>query len=104
MKNNINQGHLYLFFGKNRRRLKALYFDDTGLVLIAKRIERGKFMSRNELGDVLKISLLELKQIFASGLVIRPKIDRSMENKSITQMGPAFLPKGFVQQSLYAQS
>jgi transposase len=104
MKNNINQGHLYLFFGKNRRRLKALYFDGTGLVLIAKRIERGKFMSRNELGDVLEISLLELKQIFAGGLVIRPKIDRSMENKSITQMGPAFLPKGFVQQSLYAQS
>jgi len=25
MQNNINQGHLYLFFGKNRRRLKALF-------------------------------------------------------------------------------
>ncbi len=49
MKAEINQGHVYLFFGKNRRRLKVLYFDGSGLVLVAKRIERGSFMSLAEL-------------------------------------------------------
>jgi transposase len=53
MKNDINQGHLYLFLGKNRRRVKALFFDGTGLVLIAKRIERGRFMARSEIKYIL---------------------------------------------------
>lgn len=98
MQNNINQGHLYLFFGKNRRRLKALFFDGTGLVLISKRIERGRFMSRLELGDITEITTVELKQIFNGGLLVRPKVDRS----SVTQAGQAFLPKGSVADSLYA--
>lgn len=37
----MDQGHVYFFFGKNRKRVKLLVFDGTGLVLIAKRIERG---------------------------------------------------------------
>ena len=49
MKSAINQGHLYIFLGKNRRRLKALFFDGTGLVMISKRIERGRFMAHGEL-------------------------------------------------------
>jgi transposase len=84
MKNNINQGHLYLFFGKNRRRIKALFFDGTGLVLIAKRIERGRFMARAELGDIQEITLQELKQIFNGGLIVRPRVERSF----VTQVGP----------------
>ncbi len=44
MKALMDQGHVYIFFGKNRRRLKCLVYDGTGLVLIAKRIERGGFM------------------------------------------------------------
>ena len=44
----MDQGHVYLFFGKNRRRLKILFYDGSGLILIAKRIERGRFMSLDE--------------------------------------------------------
>lgn len=98
MRNNINQGHLYLFFGKNRKRLKALFYDGTGLVLISKRIERGRFMARAELGEITEVTTQELKQIFSGGLVIRPQIDRS----AVTQVGPAFLLKGFDQKSLHA--
>lgn len=98
MKNNINQGHLYLFFGKNRRRIKALFFDGTGLVLIAKRIEHGRFMARSELGEITEITTLELKQIFNGGLIVRPKVERS----AVTQTGQAFLTKGFGQDSIYA--
>jgi transposase len=98
MRHNINQGHLYLFFGKNRKRLKALFYDGTGLVLISKRIERGRFMARVELGEITEITTQELKQIFNGGLIIRPQVDRS----AVTQAGQAFLSKGFDQESFYA--
>ena len=49
MKQDINQGHVYLFFGKNRKRLKVLFYDGTGLVLITKRIERGRLHRRPQL-------------------------------------------------------
>jgi transposase len=74
-KNNINQGHLYLFLGKNRKRVKAIFFDGTGLVLIAKRIEHGKFMARMELGEFTEITSLEFKQIFNGGLIVHPRVE-----------------------------
>lgn len=37
-------GHLFLFRGKRGDLFKALYWDGSGLVLIAKRLERGKFI------------------------------------------------------------
>jgi transposase len=88
MKNNINSGHVYLFFGKNRRRLKAIYYDGTGLVLVAKKIERGRFMLRAEISEVNEVTLLELKQIFHGGLIVRPRLERS----SMTQVGQDLLP------------
>lgn len=105
MKQDINQGHVYLFFSKNRRRLKGLFFDGTGLVQISKRIERGKFMSRLELGEINEITLLEFKQVFNGGLIVRPKVERSFyTNRSITQVGPS-LQAGFNQSNLnHAQS
>lgn len=35
MQAKINEGHAYVFFGKNRSRLKLLVYDGSGLVLIA---------------------------------------------------------------------
>lgn len=93
MRGVINQGHLYIFLGKNRRRVKALFFDGTGLVLIAKRIERGRFMAHAELNGISEITTIELKQIFNGGLMVRPKVDRSF----VTQVGLDLLPKGILQ-------
>ena len=39
MQAQMDQGHVYAFFGKNRRRMKVLVYDGSGLVLMAKRIE-----------------------------------------------------------------
>lgn len=96
MKGQVNQGHLYLFLGKNRRRVKALFFDGTGLVMIAKRIERGRFMARSQLGDLTEITTVELKQIFNGGVTVRPRVERSFvgDEKSTS------LRSGSVQQDL----
>ena len=99
MKNNINQGHLYLFLGKNRRRAKAIFFDGTGLVLIAKRIERGRFMAHAELGGIAEITVAELKQIFNGGLMVRPRVERS----SVSEKDFASLPLGIVQTIKHAR-
>lgn len=36
-------GDLFLFVGKNRRRAKVLFFDGTGLCVLAKRLDKGRF-------------------------------------------------------------
>jgi len=60
----MDQGHVYIFFGHNRRRLKLLFYDGTGLVLVNKRMERGRFMSLFEIVGRGKIKLSELKTDF----------------------------------------
>ena len=45
----IVDGDLFLFLGKTRKRLKGICYDGTGLILIAKRLEQGKFMRLEDL-------------------------------------------------------
>ncbi len=59
MRARVVDGDLFLFLGKNRKRLKGLCFDGTGLVMIAKRIEHGKFMSITDL-EFSEITIDEL--------------------------------------------
>lgn len=40
-------GHLFLFLNRRRTTCKALYYDGTGFVIIAKRLERGTFSHIN---------------------------------------------------------
>lgn len=78
----MNQGHVYVFFGKNRRRLKILVYDGSGLVLIAKRIERGRFMALADLLGREEITQDELKLLLHGSVIRRPIVGRSMENIS----------------------
>jgi len=94
----MDQGHVYLFFGKNRKRIKILVYDGSGLVLIAKRIERGKFMSHQELMGRSELSQDELKLILHGSVVRRPIVDRSMVvNSPMPQRESFALPAGLVQ-------
>lgn len=40
-------GHLFLFINRSRSSIKCLYYDGTGFVIIAKRLERGLFSRIN---------------------------------------------------------
>lgn len=94
----MDQGHIYLFFGKNRKRVKILVYDGSGLVLIAKRIERGRFMSLSELLGRYEISQDELKLILHGSVVRKPIVDRSLSPQSpVTQRESVELPKGLSQ-------
>jgi transposase len=68
----MNEGHAYVFFGKNRSRLKLLVYDGTGLVLVAKKIERKSFMSHEELLGRTEITMDELRLIFHGSVLRRP--------------------------------
>jgi transposase len=48
-------GHLFLFINAKRTSVKCLYYDGTGLVIIAKRMERGVFSRINPMyrGEVV---------------------------------------------------
>lgn len=47
----IVAGDVFLFVGRGRRRAKVLWFDGTGMVLLAKIIERGRFAAIWERSD-----------------------------------------------------
>ena len=97
----MDQGHVYLFFGKNRRRMKVLFYDGSGLMLIAKRMERGKFMSLSELLGRSEITQEELKLILHGSVVRRPVLDRSqVMSTSMSQRESFALPVGAVQASV----
>lgn len=64
-------GDLFLFVGKDRRRAKVLYFDGTGLCLLHKRLEKGRFacLWRTHKAPALELSVTEL-QLFLEGCTL----------------------------------
>ena len=62
MKHKLLDGDVYLFLGRKPRRAKVLYFDGTGLCLLSKRLERGRFARPWERagGRVAQLTLSEL--------------------------------------------
>jgi transposase len=62
MKQRLIDGDVYLFVGRKLRRAKVLYFDGTGLCLLSKRLERGRFARpwERSVGTVALLTLSEL--------------------------------------------
>jgi len=90
----INEGNAYIFFGRNRSRLKILVYDGSGLVLIAKRIERKNFMSHAELLGRSEITMSELRLIFHGGVIRGPVFGEAAEK--LTQAADSKLIEDFL--------
>jgi len=71
MKAKLVDGDLFVFFGKNRRKVKMILYDGTGVMLINKRLERGCFMNLIDL-EHLEITVDELDSLLRGGVVRRP--------------------------------
>jgi transposase len=112
MEARMNEGNAYIFFGKNRSRLKILVYDGSGLVLVAKKIERKSFMAHEELLGRTEITMEELRLIFHGSVLRKPvfgieadELDRkrfpdfaealgNMKENRTTQWEGFALPKG----------
>jgi transposase len=68
----LEGGDLFLFLGNNRKRLKMVCSDGTGLLLIAKRLERGKFMRLEELEEN-EVTVDELDGLLRGSIIRRAK-------------------------------
>lgn len=68
----IVDGDMFVFLGRNRQLAKCLCYDGTGLVLIKKRIESGKFMPLNLIKES-EITVEELDTLFSGGKLYRKK-------------------------------
>lgn len=84
-------GHLFVFINSRRTSIKCLFYDGTGLVIIAKRMERGLFSRINPMyrGEVVMTAAefalffegADLERRFISRPGSAPLIDSPMEIK-----------------------
>jgi len=66
----LSRGSFFIFLGNNRKRLKALFFDGSGLVLLSKRMEKHVFMSVFDL-NVEEIDVKDLELLFHGATIRR---------------------------------
>jgi len=75
-------GHLFLFISSKRTSVKCLYYDGTGFVIIAKRMERGLFSRINPMhkGEVV-MTAAEFALFFEGANLEKRFIDSPSEIK-----------------------
>ena len=77
MGHRLDVGDLFLFLGNNRRRLKGLRFDGSGLVLFVKRMEKKRgFMNVKEFDGRVEISHEELELLLHGSVIKKYLPDR----------------------------
>lgn len=73
-------GHLFLFVNRARNSVKCLYYDGTGFVIIAKRLERGLFSRVNPLyGKPVILTPAEFSLFFEGAALEKRFIDSPEE-------------------------
>lgn len=82
-------GSLYLFTNRRRRRAKVLYFDGTGLCVLAKRLEKGLFAKlwRSETAKELSLTKPEL-ELFLQGSQVVGRLQLSPTPLAVKDLRP----------------
>lgn len=80
-------GDLFLFVNRRRQSCKVLYWDGTGLCILSKRLERGRFAQvwREHPGEGVRLSESELR-LFIEGCELVGR--RPLSPPPITSFGP----------------
>lgn len=64
---------LFLFCGRKADRIKALYFDKTGFVLLYKRLESGRFQWPRNASEVRSLTRQEYRWLLEGLSIEQPK-------------------------------
>jgi len=72
--------NLYIFCGKRSDRIKALYFEGDGFLLLYKRLERGRFQWPRRESDIRLITLQQLRWLLEGLSIEQPKAVRRVES------------------------
>lgn len=89
----LGRGTLFVFLGKNRRRVECLYHDGSGLVMLAKKLEVGRFMLASEAFALGEITEGDLRLILHGSTIRRENALGPMKKVADT-MGMLRLPQG----------
>lgn len=77
---------LFLFCGHKCDRLKALYFEEDGFILLYKRLENGKFQWPRTNEEVKKLSKQEFRWLLEGLSLKQPKAVQKIDSKSQYKM------------------
>ena len=77
-------GDLFLFVSRNRKRAKVLYFDGTGLCVLAKRLEKGCFSApwKRTNGPTVEMTVSELALFIEGSELGRVRLSPPLLRKS----------------------
>ena len=79
-------GHLFLFINRTRTAIKCLYYDGTGFVIIAKRMERGLFSRINPYyGKEVVLTAAEFALFFEGADLEKRFVDSPAELKKFSK-------------------
>lgn len=81
-------GHLFLFINRSRTSIKCLYYDGTGFVIIAKRLESGFFSKINPYyRKKIELTAAEFALFFEGANLEKRFIESPSEVKKISKRG-----------------
>jgi len=90
----VLSGHFFLFVSRDRKRAKVLFFDGTGLCLLAKRLEKGRFAAVYERAKdgALQMTPSEL-QLFIEGSDAVGRVELSPPLLTLSDLTPRWPTK-----------
>ena len=74
---------LFLFCGNDRSKMKALFWEGDGFVLLYKRLENGTFKWPKDEEEVRQLSIQELRWLMEGLKIDQPQAIKKVDNKSI---------------------